>query len=102
MKNRKIMLAVATVVVVMFVIACIDVPNEDRIINECQTFVEQAEEGIWARCSEEMDDFLLELQKWFEERIGKVKEETLTELGCVPADGFYGWDCTDSPICHDY
>jgi hypothetical protein len=95
--NMKKIICMIAIMAIISVQGCI--PDEDKIIGECEMFVEQAEEDIWARCSEEMDDFLLELQEWFEERIGEVKEETLTELGCVPTTGYYGWDCTDSPIC---
>jgi hypothetical protein len=95
---RKILFVMTMMLVILSTPACIQ-DKIDGVVDECQTFVEQAEEDIWARCSDEMDEFLLELQKWFEERIGEVKEETLTELGCVPTTGYYGWDCTDSPIC---
>ena len=81
--------------------ACIQ-DKIDGVVDECQTFVDQAEEDIWQRCSDEMDEFLLELQKWFEERIDEVKEETLMDLGCTPVPtsvNQFGWDCTDSPIC---
>ena len=93
MKNMILVLALATT----SVLGCI--PDEDKIIGECQTFIDQAEH----RCTEEIDRALQEFQKWFEAEIPKITENTLTDFGCVsmqPTDqNPTGWDCSEAFFC---
>jgi Tfp pilus assembly protein PilP len=96
MKIRNIAFMI-TMLVIISVQGCI--PSEDEIIDECQTFVDQAEH----RCTEEIDRALQEFQKWFEAEVPKITTNTLTDFGCVvipiTEQNPSGWDCSEAFFC---